>query len=253
MIISQLQSAKAQFPALICSIPKAGTYLLGFCKTHFHISKDEYSDYSFGSREEQRKHPEKFRVVAPYQEVLSSLLPGTHAVSHLPCEEDIQIVCRQNAIKIFFLARDLRDCAISYMRFLADTGRDASAQAEWMQVEDGPRRLIRFLETYDWFFAVARSVISWQSSPIANIIHFEQLLGDYGTAAQRRAIEQICAHVELDTERIDVHSVLNSTLHIPTLTWSGQRTQRSFYWSDRAQQRFVELGGDALNCYLGYK
>src|SRR4051794_23847707 len=124
-------NASAPFPVLICSIPKAGTYLLssivemlGFCKTHFHISKNEYSNYSFGSHEEHRKNPENFRVVASYRDVLLSLRPGTHAVSHLPCEEEIQAICRRNAIKVFFLARDLRDCAISYMRFLADTGRD---------------------------------------------------------------------------------------------------------------------------------
>jgi hypothetical protein len=263
MTASQAQrspNVSTPFPVLICSIPKAGTYLLssiveilGFAKTHFHISKDEYSDYRFGSREEHRKNPEKFRVVASYQSVLSSLPPGTHAVSHLPCDEGVQTVCRQSAIKVFFLARDLRDCAISYMRFLADTGRDDSAQAEWMQAEDGPQRLIRFLETYHWFFAAAQSIISWQSCPIANTIRFESLLGDYGVAAQHHAIEQICAHVCLEAARVNMQALLSSTLHTPTLTWSGQRTQRSLYWSDTAEQRFIELGGDALNRHLGYE
>lgn len=260
MMTSQAQSATARFSVLICSIPKAGTYLLsdilqalGFCKTHFHISKNEYSDYSFGSREEHRKAPEKFRVVASYQDVLSSLRPGIHAVSHLPCEEETQAVCRRNAVKVLFLARDLRDCAISYMRFLADTGRDGSWQSEWMQTEDGPRRLIRFLETYHWFFAAAKPITSWQSCPIASTIRFESLLGDYGTAAQHQAIEQICTHVELGALPLDTNSLLSSTLHTPTLTWSGQRTQRSLYWSDAAEKRFVELGGDVLNRHLGYE
>ncbi len=247
----------AASPSLVCSIPKSGTYLvsallqgLGSEKTHFHLSRHEYSDYSVGKPEEHRQHPERFRVVAPFDTVLRSLTPGQHAVSHLPCCNDVEEVCQQRGIKVFFLCRDLRDCLVSYMRFLADTGRDNSHESQWIK-EQGPRRLLCFLKSYGWFLAAAEPLVPWQDSSVAVSLRYEELAGDFGRQAQQQALDRVCQQLGVGLN-VQAHAVLQDSLNRPTLTWSGGRTDRSAYWSDEVEELFVRLGGAAVNALLNY-
>src|SRR5215471_6699301 len=145
--------------SLVCSIPKSGTYLLndilqrlGSRDTNWHISRNQYSAYQFGSLDEYRAYPEKFSVIAPFRDILARVSRGAHTVSHLAPDEDVVSACALLKFKVFFVCRDLRDCAVSYMRFLAATGRDGTAESSWIQAEDGPDRFSRFLDTYSWFF-----------------------------------------------------------------------------------------------------
>jgi len=244
-------------PALICSIPKSGTYLvsallqqLGSEQTHFHVSKNEYSDYRTGNREDHRRHPEHFRVVAPFKSVLDGLAQGQHAVSHLPCSDEVQEACRQRGIRVIFLFRDLRDCVVSYMRFLADTGRDNSRHSEWIK-EQGPRRLVCFLKSYGWFFEAAEPLIPWEDSSIAVSVRYEDLVGHFGPEAQRGALDALCGQLGISS-RTDADRVLQDSLNTPTLTWSGARINRNLYWSDEAEEQFVRLRGAAVNAQLHY-
>ena len=223
---------------------------LGSEKTHFHISRHEYSDYSMGDVEEQRQHPEQFRVIAPFETILDSVGPGQHAVSHLPCYDDVVEACREREMKVFFLCRDLRDCLVSYMRFLADTGRDNSHESQWIK-EQGPRRLLCFLESYGWFIKSAEPLIPWRESSLSVTLRYEDIIGDFGLEAQRQALDCLCRQLGVSFPA-QPYKLLQSLLNSPTLTWSGHRTNRSFYWSDEAEEQFVRLGGAALNASLSY-
>ncbi len=244
---------------MICSVPKSGTYLLseilsnlGIRKSNWHVSKEELSDYSSGSRDDQRSHPEEFRVVRPFYSSIAMLPPHSHLVSHLPCEPEVKTVCAQEGVKVFFLYRDLRDCAVSYMRFLADTGRDRSAESDWVHVEDGPRRFLAFLKTYNWLFRFAATLAPWQEEVDVLPVQFEVLACDEGVARQMALLKQICIHLDLDASAIDLRAVFRRSFKAPTLTWSGRRTDRSFYWSREVEKEFEALGGAEINAALGY-
>lgn len=246
--------------SVICSIPKSGTYLLseilsnlGIRKSNWHVSKEELSDYSCGSREDHRKHPEEFRVVRPYEKSIALLPAHSHLVSHLPCEPDICAVCRREGVKVFFLYRDLRDCAISYMRFLADTGRDRCEQSDWLRCEDGPARFAAFLRTYDWFFPSAATLTPWRRRPEVLPVEFETLVGDRGIVKQTAILKQIRAHLTVDAAVADLPAVFRRSFTAPTLTWSGRRTERALYWSAEVQRLFEETGGAQANTELGYE
>jgi Sulfotransferase domain len=245
--------------SLVCSIPKSGTYLLndilqklGSCDTHWHISRDEYCAYQFGSLDEYRADPEKFRVLASFRDTLSRVARGEHAVSHLAPDEDVVSACALLKFKVFFAYRDLRDCAVSYMRFLAATGRDSTAESSWIQAEDGPDRFSRFLETYSWFFRQAMPITLWRDQPFALSVQYERLVGDYGTDAQHDALAAICRHLDLQPSTPDLERTLRQSLKSATLTSSGYRSDRRNYWSDAVQQRFTDFGGAELNRILGY-
>ena len=225
---------------------------LGFKAIHFHISRNEFSDYSFGLRDEQRSYPEKFTVGAPFRDALTFLQPGQHAVSHLPPDYDVEDACRDFNIKVLFLFRDLRDCAISYMRFLADTGRDKSRHSDWMKAEDGPERFRKYLEVYNWFFRAAEPLLSWRNNDRAYSVQYEALVGDFGEEVQHGVLDMICRHLSIDADSIDFPQILRASLNVSTLTWSGNRTERSDYWSEACERAFVELGGADVNRQLGY-
>ena len=241
---------------LVCSFPKAGTYFLaeiltarGFRSTHFHISKREYSDYGSGSREAHRRHPEQFRVEKDLAESLALIRPGEFGVGHLPCDEEV--LRAAGDFRVVFLYRDLRDCVISYMRFLAETGRDNSAAMEWIQ-ETGPARLIAFLKLYSWFFEVAGAMLGWLTNPQAVSVSYEALAGDSGRDEQLASVMRICQHVGRRTDGEGAARIVEAALNKETLTWSGGRTRRSEFWSPQAEEIFVARGGAAVNQALGY-
>jgi hypothetical protein len=245
--------------SLVCSVPKSGTYFLseileqlGITKTHFHISRNEFSDYRGGTLGEYRSYPEKFRREAAYEVPLRSLAQSHHAVGHLPCESDVRDTCRKLGIKVLFLYRDLRDCLISYMRFLASTGRDASATSDWMKAPEGPDRLRSFLRTYGWFIEAAQPIAKWHTDDEALPLQFEALAGDYGEEIQNNVVTSICQHLCISASDAKKKAAIEKSIYCKTITWSGNRTKRSLYWSDEVQRQFENLGGVELNRSLGY-
>jgi hypothetical protein len=225
---------------------------LGSQKTNWHISRDEYSDYGSGSIAEHRSRPENFRVVASFLDTFSRIPPGCHALSHLPPDGDIVHTVSDFEVKVFFLFRDLRDCAISYMRFLADTGRDRSWESEWFQAPDGPERALRFLEVYSWLFSTAARIVEWHKHYFALPVRYETLVGDHGPQAQTDLVARICRHLQVERSPQELENTIRTPVATATLTSSGQRTRRARYWSDLVQKRFEEFGGAKLNDVLGY-
>jgi len=244
--------------ALICSIPKSGTYLLGeiLCtlglrNTKIHLSRECYSDYSVGSREDHRRNPGRFTIQVPFDVCLPRIGLSAYALSHLAPDDRVLRACSN--FRVFFLFRDIRDCAISYMRFLVDTGRDNAASSDWIRHEDGPARFASFLDTHHgWFVALATSVARWRLEPIALRVRFEDLVGDAGEAGALATVAAICRHLDIDPSVVDANTILVRCLNTPTLTSSGSRTERSRYWTKAVEERFEALGLGDINRELGY-
>lgn len=242
---------------LVCSIPKAGTYFLaellaacGGVNTRLHVSKHEFSDYGSGSLEMQRRYPEQFQVRMPLAQCLSQIDGGEFALSHLPCDAEVCEVLVN--CKVVFLYRDLRDCVISYMRFLASTGRDNSAASEWIRLS-GTDRLVAFLELYSWFFEAAAAMLKWTTHPAAIAVSYEALAGDGGPQTQVAALLRVCEHIGRPSDASRASRILADCQNKNTLTWSGKRTLRSEFWSSRAEELFISHGGQMVNKVLGYQ
>jgi len=196
--------------------------------------------------------PDRFRINLPLEYSIPKILPSQFAVSHLPCDRQIVKACQ--GLKVIFLYRDLRDCAVSLMRFIADTGRDDSAYSEWIQAPDGPERMARFLDAYHWYFRDwVKPVLAWQGRADSINVQYESLMGDFGEASQFQSLASICEHVGIDRRSIDFEDVLDSVLNTKTITWSGKRTQREHYWSPEVEEQFRRFGGMELNRRLGYE
>ena len=243
---------------LLCSIPKSGTYLLGrlfeelgLINTGLHISRGEASLYQHGDLQAYRTNPERFRINQPFGECVAKILPGQFAVSHLPCDTETKKLASE--LRVIFLHRSLRDCLISLMRFIADSGRDASFGSAWIQKADGPDRMVAFLKSYDWFCSQwVEPLLAWESQPGVLSVSYEDLMGDSGSRRQLEVLRAICSQIGINPENVALDEVLRSALNVSTLTWSGDRSRRDHYWSDEAEAIFKKMKGVAANRRLGY-
>jgi len=252
-------SCRSAGRVLVCSIPKAGTYLLaailkelGLEDTRLHISREEASIHHQGSLEQHRTLPEKYRFKLPVQDTVPQIGPNQYAVSHLPFDLDTEVLCRN--LRALYIKRDLRDCVVSFMRFVIDTGRDNCTSSDWIKAPEGSERLARFLEEYRWYFDLwVAPTLGWQMAPNVITVAFESLMGDFGRSDQLQTLSLICRHIGLQPDQIDMGSVIDAALNTSTMTWSGRRSNREQIWSTEVESLFSRFGGKALNRQLGYE
>jgi hypothetical protein len=245
---------------MVCSLPKAGTYLvgevlrrLGSVATGFHYSDDGqmFTDYRFATREEARNEFGRFCHGVPLERTLPLVRPGQHAVSHLECTPRTRALLAGS--KVVFVYRDLRDAVVSWLRFHIDTGREAKWNWIWAEHTDPQRRLVVFLkEAGAVFFDICRVMRPWFADPTAFPVRFETLLGDDGPDAQLRLCHSLAAFLDHPDPAAAPAAVLPGLTTTPTLTSSGRRTRRDEYWSAEAEEMFLALGGGELDAAFGY-
>ncbi len=149
---SAAASAAPLHRVLVVSIPKAGTYLvaevlkaLGYRSTGMHLAEAAYSDYNGAGLDEARRNPGRFARSEPLSRSLVRIAAGQFAVGHLPCKEEI--VRATASFKRIYLTRELRTALISYMRFMAATGRLGARELSWFAMTDPKARVVDFLKT----------------------------------------------------------------------------------------------------------
>jgi hypothetical protein len=121
-----------------------------------------------------------------------------------------------------------------------------------MKVQDGPQRLLSFLDAYGWFIKAAEPISQWRTDDDALPVQFESLVGDFSENIQINTIKSICEHLGIHTSDFDKKEAIKESISSKTITWSGNRTQRSLYWSDEVDRQFKKLGGTEINRSLGY-
>jgi hypothetical protein len=245
---------------MVCSIPKAGTYLvgevlrrLGTVAAGFHFSTDGlmFMDSRFATREEARNEFGRFCHAVPIERALPLVLPGQHAVSHLECTPRTRELLTD--FKVVFVYRDLRAALVSWMRFHQDTGREAQWNWIWPEYPNKRERLVVFLrEAGAVFFGVCRAMQPWFAEPGAFGVRFETLHGDDGPDAQARLCEELAVILDHPNPSSTPADLLPGLTTTPTLTSSGARTRRDEYWSAAAEELFQGLGGGELNAFFGY-
>jgi hypothetical protein len=245
-------------PLVVCTIPKSGTYLvsellerLGCVPTRLHLSRHSLTDYRFASLREAREEYERFQVDLRLETAVRLLLPGQFAVGHLECSNDVRD-CLGRAKKIFTY-RNLRDGLVSYMRFLASTGRGGDRTAQWKDLPAGPEQMLSFLDHAGHeFFGLSLPLLGWVDEADVLKLSFESIYGDHGPTEQQQAIDRLHSFLELPGPVPGAADLVRSILGTPTITWSGGRARRETYWNGEVERRFIDFGGAEANVRLGY-
>jgi hypothetical protein len=245
---------------MVCSIPKAGTYLvgevlqrLGTVATGFHFSTDGdmFMDARFATRAEARNEFARLCHGVPFERALPLVRPGQHAVSHLECTPRTRTLLAE--FRVVFVYRDLRDAVVSWLRFHQDTGREEQWNWIWEHHADRHERLVVFLrEAGELFFGMCRALVPWLNDPSTFPVRFETLHGDDGSEAQEQLCRALAAFIGHSRPADAPGVVLPGLTATPTLTSSGARTRREEYWSAAAEELFFGFGGGEINAALGY-
>lgn len=244
---------------IVCSIPKAGTYLvhrllelLGCVPSRLHLSSTLLTDYRFATVREARENYEKLMVDVPLHRAVDLVLPGQFSVGHLECSDYVREALSD--VKKMFVFRDLRDGVVSFLRFLASTGREGEVTCDWKDLPAGPEQMLRFLDAAGQdYFNQTLPMIDWLDQPDVFFVSFETLYGDAGADEQRSLIERLHGFLELPGDTLDVDALCGSLIGAPTMTWSGGRVSRDAYWNDEVEGRFERFGGVEANHRLGYE
>ncbi len=261
-LVPSAQPTQGAIPhrVMVCSIPKAGTYLigealrrLGTVATDFHFSLDGQMvmDSRFATREEARNEFRRFCHAVPLERVLALVRPGQHAVSHLECTPRVR--GHLSGFKVVFVHRDLRDALVSWLRFHQDTGREEQWNWIWAKHASKQERFAVFLrEAGEVFFGVCHAMRPWFADPAAFPVKFETLHGDDGPDLQQRLCRELAEFLDHADPSAASALVLPGLTTTKTLTSSGSRTRREEYWSEAAEELFLRFGGAELNALFGY-
>jgi len=244
--------------AVVCSIPKAGTYLLnellqtmGLVSARIHLGEEGFSDYRFASLETARSRYAELDVRLPLADTVQLLLPGQFAVGHLRCRPEVRDAL--GSIRKVFAYRDLRDCVVSWMRFIVDAGRVTPDRQEWASAPDGPARLEKMLDSRTGFdFDCVREMTEWRRDPDVLSVCYETLLRNPNTAESQGCISALADFLMVPTGDVQSASILPAVLSRQTLTKSAKPTDWREYWDDRVEAAFRARGGVEINRNLGY-
>lgn len=250
------QFGASRHKAVVCSIPKSGTYLvgkllelLGLVPSMLHVWPEGLSDYRGRTLDQMRLDYLQFNVQIPLADSLQLIRQGQFAVGHLACDETNRELLKP--FRKIFVYRNLRDALVSWMRFHVDAGRTSNLGEFWKSIADGPDRMLAFLDMLgERFFSTCDT--RWLGMPEVFSVSFEQLYGDHGIDVQHESIRDLHRFLEIPTPLVDPAKIVEDLIGHPTLTWSGSRTRRELYWNDAVEQRFRELGGCHMNAKLGY-
>lgn len=242
---------------MVCSLPKAGTYLvsaflaaMGMEDVHLHLDDTFLTDYRYASREQARSDYKQLRRNIPLQTIIDFILPGQFAVGHLPCTPIIADLLED--FRIIFAYRNLRDGLISFMRWEQFAGRDHERTKDWISLTDSPAKVMVFMEDLGkMYLQWCSALIGWTASPNVYKCSFEEILGDKGQDTQVACLHDIFVHSGMEGNEPDWHEIVHEVVGSETMTWSGVRTVRENYWDDNVEAAFREAGGAELNRLLG--
>lgn len=250
------QTGACPSPVAVCSIRKAGTYLLagvlealGLVNTEIHAWSDGFSDYRGCTLDEKQRESDRLVRHLPFGVTAQLVGPGQFIVGHLPCDD--RITPHLAPFRVLFITRDLRDAMVSHMRFFAQHGRGGVRTHEWKDLPDPRARMAAYLDIHgEDFLRLAARMEPWLHEPGVLRVSFETLMGDHGRRLQDDAVERVAGHLGL---RCPAAGALEEVLGAPTLTFSGRRSDRRDCWDARADEFFRAHGGPDLNARFGYR
>ncbi|GMQ82647.1 MAG: hypothetical protein BMS9Abin05_2103 [Rhodothermia bacterium] len=254
LVLSRKRGA-SQHKILLVTIPKSGTYLFhdllvaaGLATAGIHIAEWGFTDMRFADPRYVRESPEAHNHIVAIRETISLIKPGQFVVGHLPCSQEILSFFSE--YRIVFTYRDLRDAITSFMRYMAKNGLGTSVSHQWGGWSDGPEKMERYMELHgDEFFLLAKPMVEWVERREIFTMSYEEIV-DGGEKALAK-IKKLFWYVGIEAD--DEGSLLRGIIDTGSFTYSGNRTSRELYWSEKVQEMFESGGGVELNRQLGYR
>lgn len=236
------------------SIPKAGTYLVseilrraGLHQTLWHVAETAYDDYTRVGRADGRRTPERARTQQPMAETLARIETGQFAVGHL--SHKIASVGALKGFQIIFLSRDLRECLVSYVRFMMETGRAAVRGCVWAGIADPTERLMAYFRVDGPVMVqLFRDMAAWLLEPNVTSLRFADLKSP---ASAPDWLPPLTARLGLILPA-DPLGLVREALDSDTITKSKSPTVLSTVWSPECQTWWEDCGGPDINRLFGY-
>jgi hypothetical protein len=240
----------------VISVPKSGTYLLGeilksigFLDVGIHGAAWGFQDFRVGSIEEKLSQIAMRTVRLPIEEYVDLIRPGQFVLGHFPHE--LRVLTAITGFKRILLVRDLRDCFVSYMRYVARLGALSGNAPDWSKLQDKISQMELFAETEGaQFFELVRPLQGWLTDRGTLLVRYEDLMGDHGKTRLAAALKAMVDHIGVFGDGA-VPDIARARV-VDTLTATGERTNRVEWWSAKVEGRFEELGGTTLNALMGY-
>jgi hypothetical protein len=207
---------------LVCSQPKAGTYLfaaflreLGWKDSGLHLDVDGGHDYTGAAREEALRNPKQFAIKGDPTSLIAAIAKNTFAVCHLGPNE----IKPPSDFCIFIILRDICTALPSYYRF-SKQERNWSDSTGWRTALTPEEGIPLFLENFPRIEGIYNRILNWL--PRATIVHFEALKGDWGENLQSLQLD--CIRQAIGGEGEVLQRALECALGSETLTKSPPGT-----------------------------
>lgn len=244
----------------LCSIPKAGSYLLSAVLEHLglvplgiSISMNGFGDRRFLSKDQFIKADRTLKIDIPAQRAISFIGAGQFAHGQIDCNwafdrylHDLQVV---------FVYRNLRDVVVSHMRWVSRAHKGSHNTDSWRVLEDSPRKMALYMRDIGKEFLLSRCcpLLAWIERPGIARTSFEAICGDYGLTRQTADIVSIAEHCGVSISGEQAIECAAHVLKADTYTRSAARSRWQDVWDQEVENFFTSVGGPSLNRYLGYE
>jgi len=239
--------------AIVISIPKTGTYLvgellknLGYIFAGIHVNLNSLDDFRNATTMLPSEQVKRF---VPLSDTVRLILDGQYIVGHVKYEKESKVLLSR--YKKIFAYRDLRHAIVSRLRSDLKVYAEKPSIKKVSPIGDRKQQLVEYLN-YEGksIFSQITDVIGWYKEDDVLKVKFEELLGDFGKENQLECVKRVASHLSLEVK--DPEKILAEAIGKETLPYSGSRTNIEDYWSNKAEEIFVKSGLDKINKQLGY-
>lgn len=238
----------------VISVPRSGTHFtsellkgLGFLYGGLHASPEMEPDV-VQDRRSWRLAPDGALVWQTYNlplaDVVSLLGPGQFIQGHIPYQPEA--VAALKDCKLIFLKRNLRNVAVSAMRFIArlragGVPYPAHYNMQWCELEDGPARMSGYLRMFGGGLRdMLRTMAPWAAQDNAFVLDFDILNGGDGQAALD-CVQALAAFLGSPVDAATARAAMLAAIGRDTVSWTGKLSDWRSLWSDEVEQVFAHF------------
>lgn len=243
-------------PVLVNTIPKSGTYFVeaalnqvGCPSLRLHLGgNDAVDDYRGMADQEIHIDPEAVRLYCPLP-LVTSILKSEHVVGHIHNQDIIDNI-RAQGVCVLNVIRNLRDVLVSLYRFKLEKVRPLDELDKfWRSIPGTSERFLAFL-----IYSHSRDIQAIRN--IANtmlrdnrgiLLRYEELCTGQISLEAKQKLNQI--KDDLDKQ---LGQAFRDQYGKPNPTYSGARSHWQDFWSEAAENYFLQTGLEELNQSLGY-
>jgi len=240
--------------AVISTIPKSGTYLVGELLKHIgfelvklNVRKNNIRDFRWADLNDFSNLGKTF----PLHHLVQMILSGQVIAGHVEYDEYTKKSLL--GFQKIFVYRNMRDALVSAMRH-GEKWSVFSSDRENLRKREGPEKLLWYMNSTLCmnFLNTSNKVSGWFNDENTFKISYENLLGDYGIEKRNQSIIQLFKFLNCEKNKKQIEKILDATFSADTLTKSSKRTSNEKFWNDMVEKEFIKMGFKELNAKLGY-